>query len=471
MLRSLDALFGRTAADAGPNFSAYSSYPATDLTPEKIVSALREADTGFPHRWAEMVEQVYDRDPELAGFSEQRCQDVAGSRLRVVRPRSVAAPQIKLAESLAAFHRTYLDRIDAFDEALEGLLGANAQGWASCEVVYVEDTIEFADADGRIVSVDVIVPRRLQWVHPKHFQFDPRTGEPYLVVGSDRVSLPWAKFIFHGGAGGQLYQRRGFMRQCIWLSAAKSWSFSDWIVFIHRYGVPITMGSYDGELADLEEYRATYDEILRLLGDGRPAVKPKDFEVDVKDPPSGGRASDPHSVMVGTCNAGLAKRIVGAQLAVESGGNGSFAQASIHADRLNGKEVADGRHVASTVRRDLFVPVTMINLLALAEALQARPKELLGCVPGLRFRIAKEVTPEQRQRIYEGAVNELGLEVDEEQYRDEMDIDGVPTGGKRLPGKATQVSRGGALVGSVTAARDGVQMDDGGPAVSDSPPK
>src|SRR5260370_35813174 len=57
-IRSVEALFGRVSYDAGPSWTRFSSYPATDLTPEKIVTAQREPDARSPLRWSHVAWQV-----------------------------------------------------------------------------------------------------------------------------------------------------------------------------------------------------------------------------------------------------------------------------------------------------------------------------------------------------------------------------------------------------------------------------
>src|SRR5579863_908305 len=132
VLRSVEALFGRVSYDAGPSWTRFSSYPATDLTPDKIVTAQREADAGYPLRWAEMDEQVRDRDAHLGGIALTRAQDVAGKAVRVCR-----VGDDDLATSLKSLCDEVVFSIDSLDDAFESLLLANAPGWASSEIVYV----------------------------------------------------------------------------------------------------------------------------------------------------------------------------------------------------------------------------------------------------------------------------------------------------------------------------------------------
>jgi hypothetical protein len=187
-IRSIEALFGRVIYDAGPSWTRFSSYPATDFSPDKIVTAQREADAGYPLRWAEMDEQVRERDAHLGGIALTRAQDVAGKAVRISR-----VGDDDLASSLKSLCDEVVFSIDSLDDAFESLLLGNAPGWSSSEIVYVEDEVSFAGPDGRRIGpIPLIVPRRLETIHPKHFTFDLRTDEPYLWLGGDRQSLPSA---------------------------------------------------------------------------------------------------------------------------------------------------------------------------------------------------------------------------------------------------------------------------------------
>jgi phage gp29-like protein len=451
-IRSIEALFGRVSYDAGPSWTRFSSYPATDLSPDKIVTAQREADAGYPLRWAEMDEQVRERDAHLGGIALTRAQDVAGKAVRVSR-----VGDDDLASSLKSLCDEVVFSINSLDDAFESLLLGNAPGWSSSEIVYVEDDVSFAGPDGRRIGpIPLIVPRRLETIHPKHFTFDLRTDEPYLWLGGDRQSLPRGKFIFHRGEGSSaITARRGYMRSCVWLSAAKSWSFSDWIVFIHKYGIPTTALFYDGSVAQYDQHKRVFEDILKALGDGRSAIIPEGNRVEPIQSPVGGRATDPHSAMCDACDASMSIRVLGATLTARIGNVGSFAATAEHAQVKYGREEADARKLCSTLRRDVLAPFIDLNLLTLANALKRRPDEIRRRVPAMRFRIDRETTASERAGIVSRAVNEWGLEVDEEQVRDEFNLDAVRPGSRPLPGKPQQVASGGAVVGTVDAARDG----------------
>ncbi len=465
--RSLEALLGLLSPQAGPIASRWSSYPATDLTPAKIVDALRQADQGYPLKWAEMVEQVLERDGDLSGMALIRRQDVAGKPFRIVRRRGNPTP---LADSMKNLLEAVVFDIDSYDDAIEQLLAANGQGWGSGEIVWDFRPVKWKAPSGRDVGpVTLLVPRLVEWVHPKHYRAETYTDVPLLVLGSDNITLPFGKFIFHRGEGQGFWERRGFMRACVWYSAAKSWSFADWITFIHRFGIPTPYIQYRGTEAQYEEFKAVYEDMLNALGKGLGAILPDSAKVDVLRTPEGGRSSDPHGSMVDVCNASMAVRILGGTLTTRAGNSGSYALGDVHATVQHARELADARKFAATARRDLHFPFFWFNRYTIADAIGERPDDILDAVPEMRFRIAKETSPQERSQIISAAINEWGLLVDEEQLHDEFDLDMPRPGSKPAPGRPQQVTNGGALVGSVEASREGAEAPGDKPASPPSP--
>jgi hypothetical protein len=77
-----------------------------------------------------------------------------------------------------------------------------------------------------------------------------------------------------------------------------------------------------------------------------------------------------------------------------------------------------------------------MNLETLCNALGASPDEIRKSIPTISWRIDRETTPQVRAQIVSMAINEWGLEVDEEQQRDEFALNAPRPGSKPLKGKA-----------------------------------
>lgn len=465
-LRSQEALFGRTTYGAGPSPTRYSSYPGTGLEPTAIWNLQVLRNNGYPQQWVELCEQVIERDGHLGGIIDTRRQSVADKPFRIHPARR----SDDLAEVIANLTERIVDGIDGFDQSVEDLLSASAYGYALSEIVWDRSRVRVPTLGSGSATVELVVPRSLNWVHWKHVRFDRNTDEPYLWLGQGgEFSIPPNKFIFHDGAGTGLIERRGFMGSCVWLSAAKRWSERDWLVYAKLFGIPNIIAKYPDSQEEYEAHRSEYVKFLKDWGEGVPALLPDSLVTEITREPAG-RSGDIHGSIIGWANSEMSKRILGSTLTVEMGGQGSWAAADTHRDAPYMRSRSDSRKLDGTLRRDLFKPIVWVNCHALAGVIGKSPEELMDCVAKCSRRIEREMTPVDRQRVYEGAVNELGLEVDEDQYRDEMGMDAPRASGPKLRGKPLPIGPGG-LAPSVDASKDGVEAPKKEPAQPARPPQ
>lgn len=459
-MRSRDALFGRTTYYAGPSHARYSSYPGTGLEPEMIWNLQILRNTGYPQLWTELCEQILERDGHLAGIFDTRRLSVSEKPLRV----HPAYRGDELSDVIAKIVERIVEQIDDFDQATEDLLSASAYGYSIAEIVWHDVAIRIPTMDGSMRRVVLTVPHTIEWLHWKHVRFDRWTDEPYLWFSGGELAIPDNKFVFHSGVGTGLVEKRGFMGACVWLSAAKRWSERDWLIYGKIFGIPNIMAQYPDGTEEYDLNRTKYAQFLKDWGEGIPALLPDDLTVTTTREP-GGRAGDVHGAIIGWANSEMSKRVTGSTLTVEIGNVGAYAAADTHRDAPYIRTRADAKKLSSCFRRYLFKPILRVNQLRLADVLGFDPSEILERVPTCSRRIEREMTPSDRQKVYEGAVNELGLPVDENQYRDEMGLDAPPPGGKALRGKPVPIGTGG-LAPSIEASEDGA---DPAPKPEDTP--
>ncbi len=243
----------------------------------------------------------------------------------------------------------------------------------------------------------------------------------------------------------------------------RSIGWAGWATFVNRFGMPVPMIEYDGDVAQYAEYRAAYTDILNSLGTGQGAIYPSTgAKFDIKDPPRGGGASDPHSALSDACDSAQSVRILGATLTAKIGNVGSFSASTTHAEVKYAKEEADARRLWSSIRSQLLAPLIHINANEIARVLNkagynCTPQDVIRRVPKGMHRVPREVDPTQRIMIIDTAVNKLGLRVSAESLYDGFDIAQPLSDDDVLPGEAKQVTKGGALVGSVEAANEGAE--------------
>ncbi len=461
-LLGADAYLGKVSTDAGPSWTRFSSYPATDLTPEKIIGAQQEAIAGYPLRWAEMIEQVLSRDGHLSGIGQQRVDDVIKGTWQLER-----ATNDDVAACVRGFCQEALYGIDGFDDDMAWLLWSNAYCYNAGEIIWAYDSITFPGPRGeRIGPVDVVVPRMLENVHPKHFRFDLRTDEPLLWLGSEQVQLPFGKFVFLPGEGQHpIIERHGYMWPCVWYSLFKSIGWASWIARVDRFDMPIPIIEYDADAMQYQEYQAAYTDILNRLGKGLGVVMPRDRgTLRIENPPSGGQAHDPQSAVVDASESAQSVRVLGATLTAKIGNVGSFAASTAHLEVKYAREEADARRLWNVgLRPQLLRPLVYFNAANLARAIaeagyaDATPETVCRRIPRGQHRVPREMDPKTAIDIVDVAVNRLGLPVSREAMYGRFNLPQPLGAGDVLAGAPQPVTSGGKVVGSTEAANEGVE--------------
>lgn len=460
--RSDEALRGRISYQAGPQHTRYSTYIATGLSPATVYSVLRDADLGIMYRWADMCEQLLERDGHLRSVDRGRRVEVSGKPFRV-QPVNDTPTAIVLAK----FMRAVVDQIDSFDRSVYAMLNANGVGYSLNEIVYGQSKVRFPGPKGDAVVMNGLFPRQIDWVHPKHLRFNRDTDEPLLDVGSGgMMSLPPHKFIFHPSSGDGLYERRGHMRACVWLHLFKQQCIRDWAIFGALFGIPNIIAKYPRGVVEPAEAQALYQTALQDFGQGKPIIVPDDLDLTPTPVPSGtGNAAQVQ--MVGWANAEISKTVQGETLTTELAQNGSYNIGEVHADTKHAIVRDDARGLASDIRSDLFRSVIELNLDELAAITGDMPENILASIPVCSWRIEREVSPAQRAEILVKFAN-AGHRVGTDQVNDEFGIDAPAEGASTLRGEPVTVSAGGAAVGSAEAA-EGVTRDK--PEENQSPKK
>lgn len=465
-MQTVEAFFGRVTYDAGPSPARYSSYPATDLTPDKIAGAQQEAVAGYPLRWAEMIEQILSRDSHLSGIGQQRVDDVMKGTWRLIR---TSADDV--ASAVRSFCEEAVRGIEEFEDGQAWLLWANAYCYNACEVTWRREVVTFAGPKGEPITAEVIVPHRLDPVHPKHFRFDLRTDEPLLWIGGGTAPLPYGKFLFYRGEGQHpITERRGYMWPCSWVSMFRSIGWSGWAAHVDRFAMPIPLIAYDGTIAQYAEYKQAYQDILNSLGTGKGAIYPREGATfEIKDPPAGGRSNDPHSAFSDACDSAQSVRVFGATLTAKIGNVGSFAATGQHMEVKYAREEYDARRLWSVNRAQLLTPMVRVNAYSLAYALTAAgypctPEQIIRRVPRGMQRVPRDVDPVQRMQLVSTGINDVGLSLDVEPLYDEFNFVATSDPKRRAPGRPQQVTSGGKVVGSVEAATEGAEAPKPEPA-------
>lgn len=461
-LRSFGAYTGRIAPALGPTNARWSTNPADDLTPVKIIEAQRAAVGGYPQRWVDMIEEVHGRDGHFASVSNQRVADVIKGTWSL-RP----AKSDELSAAILNFTLDAYQSCSRFRDGLGWLLFGNLYGFNAVEIEWEERVLTFAGPGGKVIGpIRAVVPRRLWAVHPKHFRFDLNTDDPLLWTQDGGERLPFGKFVFLEGEGLQpVTVRHGYSWQCVWYSMFRSIGWAGWATFVDRFAMPIPIIEYRGDQTQFNEWQQAYQDILVSLGSGKGAMVPSDAaKLELKDPPRGGGSSDPHSALSSACDAAQSVRVLGATLTNSTGNTGSFAQAEVHGRVKEALEEQDAARLWERIDEQLTTALLAFNAEPLAIALN---RAGLSCTPEMVARrvprgahvVPTDLDTQTRFNILVKGVNDLGLEVSRDAVYHRFDFPRPTSPDDVLAGKPTDVQKGAAVVGAVEAAQGASNPD------------
>lgn len=467
LLESWGAYGSRVSPSAGPTRTRWSLWPGDDLTPEIIIGAQREAvASGIPLRWVELIDHCYSRDGHYSAVTNQRVEDCIKGTWRLTRAANDDA-----GTAMRNFVSEAYGQCSRWRDGLGWLLYSNLYGFNAVEVEWYETRIWFPGPKGETIGpVDVVLPRRLHNVHPKHFRFDLDTDDPRFWIGNSYQDLPIGKFVFMDGDGLHPTKvRRGHAWQCIWYSLMRSIGWASWAVHVDRFALPVPLIEYDGDISQYNEYKAAWDDILNALGTGKGAIVPKTGATfDIKDPPQGGRSNDPSSALSDACDAGQSVRVLGATLTAKIGNVGSFAASETHVDVKYAKEENDVGRLWERIDEQLSAPLVMFNADNIARALNEAgypnitPELLTRRVPRGKHRVPRESDPYVEAQVADILVNKLSLPLSVEGALDRIDWPRAVDDADRIKGEVQPVSKGGALIANADAAAEdgGIQNPD-----------
>lgn len=372
-------------------WDAYSTRPGYGVTPERVWAVFRQAEMGVPRAQMDLFEDIAENDGHLTGLINNRVESLSGKDF-VCRPGAsndrarVAAAQLQAAMSVINVH-----------EFIEHQLMAFWYGYAASEPVW------------ELVG-GWWVPVWFWNMQPQRFVFT-ELGEMRLTTEGntwpgDRLSPSW---IVNCGRH-RILVRAGAGRCATWWAVFKRMSIRDWIVFAEKFGIPIPLGFWNERAG--EPSRIAVEQALVDIGEAGQAVLSDLCKIVFADlPMRGGDASSMHPAIVATCNAEMSKLIAGATTNIEAGGPGSFAQAKVHADRGISLELADAMRFARTSRRTLGRRFAYLNGLTITDA----PFVWIKVMPDPQALLTRAQTASI-------LANELGMELEQEDIRQEFDF-------------------------------------------------
>lgn len=397
------ALFGllkqrtRPASDARPEVGrvlwprradAVRDYPATGLTPQRLTSILREADSGSPSAAMQLFEEMEEKDAHLFAVASKRRLAVTGLPWSIVSAAElIPGVNRALADAAAEYCRATLARVETFDDVLQHLALALGRNIAVAECVWAADGAGLRLAD--VVPVDFT-----------RIAFDEAGGVRVLTEDADTIGIPAEppKFIVHAPHAVSGHPSRGGLLRVSALSfLGKNLALKDWLIFAEVFGMPVRVARYDSS-ATAEEKQ----EMLRMLeslGSNAAGIFSRAVELQFVEAGQG-KAPPPYEHLVDFLNREMSKAWLGQTLTTETPGlGGSFGATRIHEEVRKDLRADDLLKEARTIRRQLLTPLTRLRFGADVPA------------PFLRRSIDQPRTATELAALLDTAVNRLGMRV------------------------------------------------------------
>ena len=334
---------------AGPTLSGVrsilSEHPSQGLTPGRLASLLREAETGDARSYLELAEEMEEKNLHYLAVLGTRKRQVAQLDVKVVPAGDDAE-----AKGDAELVQEWLD-----NEPLEGEL------------------VDMMDALGKGFSVTEIMwetsekqwwPMRLEDRDPRWFEFDDIDGRTLRMRGLENRREPLApyKFVVHRfKAKSGLPIRGGFARMVAWFFLFSNFGLKDWVEFLEIYGKPFRIGKFPPNATD--EDKATLLRALTYLGSDAAAMVPESMLLEfaeIKGGSASGNAA-PHVGLLAYIDALISKAVLGQTLTTEVGDSGSRALGDVHDEVRADIERSDAASLGQTLSRDMARPLVALN--------------------------------------------------------------------------------------------------------------
>lgn len=450
---SWQALSRRIGLGVGPTPARWSTYPNDELTPEKIIKLRKEAHSGYPWRWADLVEQQIENNSHIRSLMHFRrawaMSDVITWRIDPPKEfENDEAAQFVAAWQSAVLNQPSLRNI--WSDQIYQLLSASAYGYAAAELFWDWRQIEFTHK-GKEYSVRSYVPYHMEFVHQKSFRFDLDTDEPGLYTADSTIlKWPMGKILFHRCLGDGITERRGWMTAGIWILLGLQQGWQDLLIYMHRYGIPQIAVFTDRELLDQGEERNVLESALDNWGEGQTPVFLNEHRIEqVGAVSSSGETIHPKVIEI--AKADLSVLVTGSILAQSQGsGTGSYGASDQHAITAHVYRVPDGTKLAADISGGMLDPMLHYNLEGLAEA-SGHSADAIRRRSGVFGWKANGPAPTVTDIIAQAKdLDAMGFPISQRELSQRSGWS-IGEGKDRLPGKSMHVDAGGSVIGSSLA--------------------
>lgn len=241
----------------------------------------------------------------------------------------------KESQIIEEYYRNSLD----IDEVNDAILNAPLMGFQPIEIIW-----------GKVGNY--ILPIELKPKNQEWFAFDVDNKMRLLTLNNMFIGeeLPDRKFLIptYNDINNNYYNPYGdkILSSCFWPASFKNTDYKWWVTFTEKYGMPYLVGKLP---PGQESQREAMEEELKAMAVDAIAVISTDCEIEVQktgDKSSAGIYND----LIESCDAAIAKVILGQTLTTEGSdkGSGSLALGKVHSSVRDDIILSDKKIVENT---------------------------------------------------------------------------------------------------------------------------
>tara|TARA_R110002072_G_scaffold302699_2_gene487436 strand:+ start:1535 stop:3088 length:1554 start_codon:yes stop_codon:yes gene_type:complete len=329
---------------AGPSMTGvrqhFDEHVTHGLTPRHLASILRNAESGDPHDYLGMAEELEEKDLHYLSVMGTRKRAVSQLEM-TVEPASDDAND----EANADLVREFLNRDDV-EDLLFDILDAVGKGYSVSEIVW-------ETSEKQWLPCDII------WRDPRWFEFDPIDRRTLMLKErAELVPLQPYKFVYHTHKSKSgLPIRGGLARSVAWAWMFKNFGVKDWVIFAEVYGQPIRVGKY-GPNATEDERRVLLRAVANI-GTDAAAIIPESMMIEFIKADSAG-SSDLYERLCNWMDYQISKAVLG-QTTTTDAVSGGHAVAKEHNEVREDIERSDSKQLSATLNQTLVKYIIDLN--------------------------------------------------------------------------------------------------------------
>ena len=318
---------------------------ADALTPSRIHTLLRDAETGDISAQCELFEHMEERDGELGAHLRTRKAGVLKWPW-TIEPADDSANAAKAAELC----QETIAGIEDVEAALFDLLDAIPKGFSILEIDWRTDKTSWT-------------PVGLVFRPQRHFTLAD-DGTTLMLRGEgydEKLPLPDSKFVIHRAHAKSGYEwQTSLLRSCVRAWILRFYGWKDWSAFAEVFGMPPRIGRLPPNTAfNSPEATQLYDAVRHMGTDMAALIS---AEAQIEFPEIGSRTDHPSEMIIAAAGRELTLAILGQTLTSGGEQGGSYALGQVQNEVRLDLVQSDARSLSRTLTRQLLRPIVLLNL-------------------------------------------------------------------------------------------------------------